>query len=76
LKLDDLGLMAAGADGGRTSARSQDHFDALLIGTETGVLIDKTSETMAAVQDRGQFHGGETSTRYRLEAQPHDLGKP
>src|SRR5262244_233036 len=48
--------MAARADCGRTFARSQDHFDALLVGTETGVLIDKTSKTMTAVQDRGQFH--------------------
>src|SRR5215471_4807496 len=36
--------MAARADCGRTFARSQDHFDALLVGTETGVLIDKTSK--------------------------------
>jgi len=51
--------MAARADCGRTFARSHDHFDALLVGTETGVLIDKTSEMMAAVQDRGELHGGE-----------------
>jgi hypothetical protein len=25
------------------------HFDALLVGNEAGVLVDKTSETMAAV---------------------------
>src|SRR5215472_7878072 len=54
--------MAPRADCGRTFARSQNHFDAPLVATETGVLIDKTSETMATVQDRGQFHGGETST--------------
>jgi hypothetical protein len=64
--------MAARADCGRTFARSQDYFDALLAGTETGVLIDKTSETMAAVQDRGQFHGGETSTINRAQTQAHD----
>src|SRR5262249_58513529 len=53
--------MAARADCGRTFARSQDDFDALLVGTETGALIDKTSEMMAAVQDRGQFHGAKPS---------------
>ena len=30
-------------------ARSHGHFDTLLVGTEVGVLVDKTSETMAAV---------------------------
>jgi hypothetical protein len=60
----------------RRDARSQDHFDAPLIGTETGVLIDKTSETMAAVQDGGQFHGGETSTINRRQTQARDFGKP
>ena len=58
-------FMAARADRGRPLARSYCHFNALLVGTEVGVLADKTSETMAAVQDRGQFHvaeaGGETS---------------
>ena len=42
-------LMAARADCGRTLARSHGHFDALLVGTEVGVLVDKSSETMAAV---------------------------
>src|SRR5215472_9645029 len=64
--------MAARADCSRTFARSHDHFDALLIGAETGGLIDKTSETMAAVQDRGQLHGGETSTINRPQMKAHD----
>jgi hypothetical protein len=80
--------MAARADYGRTFARSQDHFDAFLVGTEPGVLIDKTSKTMAAVQDRGQFHGakassGETSTINRPrtwlavgERQERSIGSP
>jgi hypothetical protein len=68
--------MAARADCGRTFARSQDHFDALLVGTETGALIDKTFEMMAAVQDRGQFHGDETSTINRPRMQADDFGKP
>jgi hypothetical protein len=68
--------MTARADCGRTFARSQDHLDALLVGTETGVLIDKTSEMVAAVQDRSQFNGGETSTINRPQAQVHDFGKP
>jgi hypothetical protein len=42
-------LMAARADCGRTLARSHDDFDALLVGTEVGVLVDKTPETVAAV---------------------------
>ena len=44
--------MAARADRGRTLPRSHGHFDTLLVGTEVGVLVDKTSETMAAVQNR------------------------
>jgi hypothetical protein len=64
--------MAARAHCCRTFARSHDYFNTLLVGTETGVLIDKTSETMAAVQDRGQFHGGETSTIDRPHTQVHD----
>jgi len=67
--------MAARADRGRTFARSQDHFDAPLVGTETGVLIDKTSEVMAAVQDRGQFHGGESSTINRRQTRLTILAK-
>jgi hypothetical protein len=42
--------MATRADCGRTLARSYGHFDALLVGTEMGLLVDKTSETMAAVR--------------------------
>jgi len=41
--------MAARADCSRTLARSHGHFDTLLVGTKVGVLVDKTSETMAAV---------------------------
>jgi hypothetical protein len=42
--------MAARADYGRTLAGSYGHFDALLVGTEGGVLVHKTRETVAAVQ--------------------------
>jgi hypothetical protein len=41
--------MAARADRGRTLPRSHGHFDTLLVGTEVGALVDKTSKTMAAV---------------------------
>jgi hypothetical protein len=41
-------LMAARANRRRTLARSHGDFDAL-VGTEMGVLIDKTPETVAAV---------------------------
>jgi hypothetical protein len=47
-------LVTTRADCDRTFAR--------LIGTEAAVFVDKAPETMAAVQDRGQFHawlGGE-----------------
>jgi len=39
--------------------RSYAYFDALLVGTEVRVLVDKTAETMPAIQNRGQFHGAE-----------------
>ena len=42
-------LMAARADRGRTLARPHGDFDALVVGTETGVLVDKSPEAMAAV---------------------------
>jgi hypothetical protein len=41
--------MTARADCGRTPARSHGHFDTLLVGTEVGLQVDKTSETIAAV---------------------------
>jgi hypothetical protein len=34
---------------GFVSADSDDHFDTLLVGTEVGVLVDKTSEAMTVV---------------------------
>ena len=43
--------MAARADCDRTLARSYGHFNALLVGTEVDLLVDKTPETMAAVLD-------------------------
>jgi Penicillinase repressor len=72
--------MAARADCGRTFCAVAEHFDALLVGAETGVLIDKTSKMLAAVQDRGQFHSAkagvsETSTINRLWALVRD-GSP
>ena len=50
LIISDGRLMAARADCGRTLARSHSHFDTLLVGAEVGVLVNKTSETMAAVR--------------------------
>src|SRR5881392_3680304 len=50
--------MAARADCGRTPARSYGRFDAPFVGAEVGVLVHKTPETMAAVKNRDQFHGG------------------
>jgi len=42
-------LMAARADRGRTLARPHGNFDALVVRTECGAMIDKSSEAMAAV---------------------------
>ena len=53
--------MATRADCGRTLARSHGHFDAVLVVTEAGVLVNETPETVAAVQNRDQFHGTEAS---------------
>ena len=39
--------MAARADCGRTLSRSYGHSDAILVGTEVGLPVDKTPETMA-----------------------------
>ena len=58
--------MAARADCDGTLARSYGHLDALLVGTEVSLLVDKTPETMAAVQDRDQFHGEDGSGRRNL----------
>jgi len=55
--------MAARADCGRTLARSHGYFDALLVRTEMSVLVDKTPETIAAVQNRDQFHGAGSEWR-------------
>jgi hypothetical protein len=41
--------VAARADCGRAFARSYGYLYALLVGTEAGVLVDKTPEAMAAV---------------------------
>jgi hypothetical protein len=47
--------MAAQADCGRTLARSYGDFDALLVGTKVGILVDKTPETMAAVCSENNY---------------------
>src|SRR5215467_6376265 len=41
--------MTARADGRRTTAGTHGDFDALLVGTEAGMLVDKAPEMMAAV---------------------------
>ena len=69
--------MAARADCDGTLARSYGHLDALLVGTEVGLLVDKTPVTMAAVQDRDQFHGADESGRRNLHHKPvTDAGSP
>jgi hypothetical protein len=65
------GQMAARADCGRTLARSHGHFDTLLVGTEVGMLVNKTSETMTAVENRDQFHGAEA-----VATNPLQIGEP
>jgi hypothetical protein len=41
--------MAAGAGSHRTTAGAHDDFDALLVGTETGMLVNETSKMVAPV---------------------------
>jgi len=41
-------------------SRSYGYFDAPVVGTEMGVLVDKAPETMAGVKDRDQFYGAES----------------
>lgn len=53
--------MASRADCDRALSRSYGYFDALVVSTEVGVMVDKTPETMAAVKNRDQFHGAEKS---------------
>ena len=53
--------MAARADCGRALARSHSYFDALLVGSEAGLLINKSLKAVAAVQNCDQFHGAEAS---------------
>jgi hypothetical protein len=69
----DSPLVPARAHCDRTPARPYNHFNALLVGTETGALVDKTPKAVAAVQDRDQFNSaqagnGETSTINRLRS--------
>ena len=54
--------MATRTDGRRTLARSHGYLNALLVGTEPDVVVDKTSKTMTAVENRDQFHGAEATT--------------
>jgi hypothetical protein len=42
-------LMAAGTPGGRAFARAHRDLDALGIGSEAGVVVNETRETMASV---------------------------
>ena len=62
--------MPARADCGRTLARSHGHFDNLLVGTEVGVLVDKTSETMAAVCFENDYSDGSGLGVFGLRGRP------
>jgi hypothetical protein len=54
-------LVAAGTNCPRSSARTHVDFDALVIGTETGVLINESRKVVATVQNRDELqHEGET----------------
>ena len=68
--------VATRADCRRTHARSYGHFEALLIGTEVRVLVDKTPETMAAVWNREQLRQAtpRCSTPFRLD-KPWSFGE-
>jgi hypothetical protein len=43
------GLMTAGADGGGTLARPHGDFNALVVGSESGLVVDESPEAVAAV---------------------------
>jgi hypothetical protein len=43
------GLMAARADGGGTLARSHGDLNALVVGSESGLVVDESPEAVAAV---------------------------
>jgi hypothetical protein len=65
--------MATRADWGRTLARSHGDFDALLVGSKMGVLVDKTPEGWQrfkiVISSIVRGGAGETSTIIRSEAQ-------
>jgi hypothetical protein len=55
-----------------TLARSHGHFDTLIVGTEVGVLVDKTSKTMAAVFG-AEAGGGEPLNRAGPVSRPGSI---
>jgi hypothetical protein len=62
--------MAAGTNRRRTFARPHGDLDTLFVWTEPGVLVDKSGEAVAAVQNRGQFHSAEGSGGENLYHKP------
>jgi hypothetical protein len=52
-------LMATGTDSPRTFAWTHGDFDALVIGSEAGMLVNKAPEMMAAVWNRDELQHGE-----------------
>jgi hypothetical protein len=54
---------AARTDAGGTLTRPHGDFDTFLVHTEAGVLVDKTPEMVAAVQNRDQFHGEQAASK-------------
>jgi hypothetical protein len=56
-------LMAPRTDCGRALAWPYRDLDTPFVWTEPGVLVDKSLEAVAAVQDRDQFHKLRTSSK-------------
>jgi hypothetical protein len=62
--------MAARTDRGGSLARPHHDLDTLLVWTEAVVLVDKSLEAVAAVENRDQFHGVEASGGRNLYHKP------
>lgn len=62
-------FLATRTNGHGTLTRTHADLDALVIGTEAGVLVDEAAEVMAAVQNRNQFHGADAISEKTLAAE-------
>jgi len=52
-------------------ARTHGDLNALVIGTEAGVVVDKSAEAVASIQNRDQFHGASKRPRKLYHKPPY-----